>query len=151
MSFATFLVTLGLLHILRYNRTIAILAATINDSKWRMGALGPHYGTGAERELNGGRRYDFTTVKITAHNSILYAVTANRDFIHLASTKTIVTMTTIQISGCSSKLTLQLPSLTNITKQYHTCFHEIVSVIENHNTSNLRSLCHFDLIEVARP
>ena len=40
MSFATFLVTLGLLHILRYNRTIAILAATINDSKWRMGALG---------------------------------------------------------------------------------------------------------------
>ena len=40
MSFATFLVTLGLLYILRYNRTIAVLAGTINDSKGRLAAFG---------------------------------------------------------------------------------------------------------------
>ena len=40
MSIATFLVTLGLLHILRYNRTISILAATIQQAKGRLGAFG---------------------------------------------------------------------------------------------------------------
>ena len=40
MAFATFLVTLGLLYILRYNRTISILGATIQDSKGRLAAFG---------------------------------------------------------------------------------------------------------------
>ena len=40
MSIATFLVTLGLLHILRYNRTISILAGTLSDAKGRLGAFG---------------------------------------------------------------------------------------------------------------
>ena len=40
MTFATFLVTLGLLYILRYNETIAVLAATLKQSKGQVSAFG---------------------------------------------------------------------------------------------------------------
>ena len=40
MSLSAFIVQLGLLHILRYSRTIAILNATIQESKGRLALLG---------------------------------------------------------------------------------------------------------------
>ena len=40
MSLCAFIVQLGLLHILRYSRTIAVLNATIQESKGRLGMLG---------------------------------------------------------------------------------------------------------------
>ena len=43
MSFATFLVTLGLLHILRYNRTIAIMAATLTGYGSQLASFGVYF------------------------------------------------------------------------------------------------------------
>ena len=43
MAFATFLVTLGLLHILRYNRTIAIMAATLTGYGSQLASFGVYF------------------------------------------------------------------------------------------------------------
>ena len=43
MAFAMFLVTIGLLYILRYNQTIALLAATIKDMKAESAAFGLYF------------------------------------------------------------------------------------------------------------
>ena len=40
MSVCAFIVQLGMLHVLRYSRTIAVMSATIDLAKGRLGALG---------------------------------------------------------------------------------------------------------------
>ena len=68
MAFAMFLVTIGLLYILRYNQTIALLAATIKDVKGSAAAFGIFFTVfmlafgSLTHVVFGPRMYDFRDV-----------------------------------------------------------------------------------------